>query len=129
MGKFKSLLEEFKAFIARGNVIDLAVGVIIGSAFSNIVKALVDCVMMPIIGIILGGIDFSNLSFNIGNTPILIGTFFQAVFNFLIIAVVIFSFVKIISLAKHKQKEEAPTVPETPADIKLLTEIRDLLKK
>lgn len=124
----KQFLNEFKSFIARGNVLDMAVGVIIGTAFSAIINSLVNNIMMPIIGIIIGGLDFSGLEYHVGKAVIQYGAFIQAVFNFLIIAFVLFSLLKVINMA-HKKPEEPAKAPETPADIKLLTEIRDLLKK
>lgn len=124
----KQFLTEFKSFIARGNVLDMAVGVIIGTAFSAIINALVTNVMMPIIGIIIGGVDFSGLSIKVGSAEIMYGAFIQAVINFLIIAFVLFCLLKVINLA-HKKPEEPAKAPEIPADIKLLTEIRDLLQK
>ncbi|MDD7511295.1 MAG: large-conductance mechanosensitive channel protein MscL [Peptostreptococcaceae bacterium] len=129
MEKSKGLMGEFKEFISKGNVIDLAVGVIIGGAFTAIVTSLVNDILMPIIGLILGGMDFSTLSFGIGGAQVMYGAFIQAVINFLIIAFVIFMIVKGINSMKRKE-EEAPAEPEAPAaDIQLLTEIRDLLKK
>ena len=91
------MIKEFKEFISRGNVIDLAVGVIIGGAFSTIVSSLVNDVLMPLIGIILGGIDFSNLSFKIGDAKIMYGSFIQNVIDFLIVAFCVFVFVKFIN--------------------------------
>lgn len=127
MEKWEKLLQEFKAFIARGSVVDLAVGVIVGGAFSAIVKSLVNDVLMPIIGLLLGGLNFSNLSFGLGEAKIMYGAFLQAVINFFIIAFVIFFIVKLINLVYKKQSQE--TIKTVPEDVKLLTEIRDLLKK
>ena len=124
----KKILQEFKEFISRGNVIDMAVGVIIGSAFSKIVTSLVNDVIMPLIGIIIGGLDFTKLSIKVRDSEILYGSFIQNVVDFLIIAACIFIVVKIMNKFKKKKVEE-PKPVETPADIKLLTEIRDLLKK
>lgn len=136
------MLEEFKAFIARGNVIDLAVGVIIGGAFGKIVSSLVDDVIMPIIGAITGGIDFSNyfLPLSSGVTALTLaeakkqgavlayGNFLTVVIQFLILAWIIFLMVKAINRIRVKE-EAKPTAPAAPpADIALLTEIRDLLK-
>ena len=137
------MLEEFKAFISKGNVMDLAVGVIIGGAFGKIVGSLVDDIIMPIVGAITGGIDFSNLfiglSHNVTATTLkaareqgavfAYGSFITVVINFIILAFVIFMMVKALNSAQ-KKKDEAPAAPApTPADIALLTEIRDLLKK
>ena len=128
----KKLLKEFKEFISKGNVIDMAVGVIIGSAFSKIVSSLVNDVIMPLIGIIIGGLDFKSLSVTIKNSTINYGLFIQNVVDFLIIATCIFIAVKIINnlkkLRHEEPKKEEPKKVETPQDIKLLTEIRDLLK-
>lgn len=125
----KKIFNEFKEFISKGNVIDMAVGVIIGSAFSKIVTSLVNDIIMPLIGIIIGGLDFSSLSIKIKDSEILYGSFIQNIVDFLIIAVCIFTVIKIINKFKKQKTEEEPTPVETPEDIKLLTEIRDLLKK
>ncbi len=125
--------EEFKTFIMRGNLIDMAVGVIIGGAFGKIVTSLVNDVIMPIFGIILGNIDISSLEYKIG-TPvegveqaaIRYGMFLQDVINFLIIAFCIFIFIKIMNKL-HKKKEEAPALPKPSNEEILLTEIRDAL--
>ena len=124
----KKILKEFKEFISKGNVIDMAVGVIIGSAFSKIVTSLVNDIIMPLIGIIIGGLDFTSLSIKIKDSEILYGSFIQNIVDFLIIAACIFTVIKILN--KFKKKNEVKPAPiETPEDIKLLTEIRDLLKK
>lgn len=132
MEKSKGLIGEFKEFISRGSVMDLAVGIIIGGAFTAIVTSLVKDILMPIVGLILGGLDFAGLSFGIGSAQIMYGAFIQAIINFLIIAFVIFMIVKAMNKMKNRKKIDE-TVEETPAppaeDIKLLTEIRDLLKK
>lgn len=122
------MIKEFKKFIARGNVIDLAVGVIIGGAFGKIVTSIVNDVLMPLIGVIIGGVDFTGLSFKIGEAEIKYGNFIQNVIDFLIVAFCIFILVKIVNKITHKEekKEEAPTKPD---DIALLEEIRDLLKE
>ena len=125
----KKLLNEFKEFISRGNVIDMAVGVIIGSAFSKIVTSLVNDIIMPLVGIIIGGLDFTSLSIKIKDSEILYGAFIQNIVDFLIIAVCIFTVIKLINKFKKQKPAEEPTPVETPEDIKLLTEIRDLLKK
>jgi large conductance mechanosensitive channel len=122
------MLKEFKEFALRGNVIDLAVGVVIGAAFNAIVSSLVKDVFMPLIGIVTGGLDFSSQSYSVGEASIMYGNFIQAIFIFLITAFALFLFVKGINRMK-KKKEEAPAAPAAPpADIVLLTEIRDLLK-
>lgn len=129
----KKILKEFKEFISRGSVVDLAVGVIVGGAFSKIVTSLVNDVLMPIIGIILGGLNFSTLSINIGEATIKYGAFIQNVIDFLIVAACIFIFVKFVNHLskigkKEEPKKEEPT-PKKPDDIALLEEIRDLLKE
>ena len=125
----KKIFNEFKEFISKGNVIDMAVGVIIGGAFSKIVSSLVNDIIMPLIGIIIGGLDFTNLSIKVKDSTIQYGLFIQNVIDFLIIAACIFTVIKIINKFKKQKPVEAPKPVETPEDIKLLTEIRDLLKK
>ncbi|HVN43088.1 MAG TPA: large-conductance mechanosensitive channel protein MscL [Steroidobacteraceae bacterium] len=127
-----SLLTEFKEFAMKGNVIDMAVGVVIGGAFGKIVSSLVGDVVMPLLGKVVGGVNFSDLSFNLGagptGAPVLLkyGVFLQNTFDFLIIAAAIFMALKGI----NKLKAPAPAAaPPPPADVVLLTEIRDLLKK
>jgi large conductance mechanosensitive channel len=123
------MLSEFKKFALRGNVIDLAVGVIIGVAFNAIVTSLVKDIFMPVVGLITGGMDFSGLSYAIGDATITYGNFIQAIFIFLLTALALFLFIRAINRLKRKE-EAAPQAPaELPADIKLLTEIRDLLRK
>ena len=125
------MLQEFKAFVQRGNVIDLAVGVIIGGAFGKIVASLVDNVLMPIFGRLIGGVDFTKLALTIGGTPeepvlLRYGSLIQSSIDFLILAFCVFLIVKGMNAAKRK--EPAPAPAEVPADVRLLTEIRDLLK-
>ena len=128
MSKF---LNEFKDFAMRGNVLDLAVGVIIGGAFGKIVSSVVDDILMPLVGMALGGLDFKNLSLKIGEAQVMYGNFIQNVIDFLIVAFCIFLIVKGINSLTKKKKEE-PAAPEAPAEPsneeKLLSEIRDLLK-
>ena len=125
----KKFMEEFKQFIARGNVMDLAVGVIIGGAFSAITTSLINDIVMPILGIFTGSISFAALSVTINGAVIAYGNFIQAVFNFLIMAFVVFCLIKAINRF-HRKKEEAPPAPPAPsAEEKLLAEIRDLLKE
>lgn len=135
MGKIKGFIGEFKEFISRGNVVDLAVGVIIGSSFTAIVNSLVNDIVMPTVGIIFGGIDFSSLRLVIREATdkseeaaIYYGKFIQAVVNFLLIAFVIFLVVKAINMF-HKKREEPPKEEEPSAEVQLLTEIRDILEK
>ena len=120
------MIQEFKAFIAKGNVLDLAVAVIIGGAFGAIVTSLVNDIIMPLIGVILGGTDFTTLAITFGEASITYGNFIQAIINFLIIAFVIFMIVRTANNMK-KQEEEAPA-PAGPTTEELLAEIRDLLK-
>lgn len=125
----KGFIKEFKEFISRGSVIDLAVAVVIGGAFTKIVNSLVDDIIMPIIGVIIGGINFENLMITVGTAEIRYGMFIQAIVNFLLISLVIFSIIKSINQFKKKE-EEKPEEPVAPSeDIVLLTEIRDLLRK
>lgn len=122
-------LGDFKKFISRGNVVDMAVGVIIGTAFGKIVSSLVNDVLMPFIGIFLGGVDFSALSITIGEAQIKYGTFIQTIIDFTIIAFTIFVVVKLFERLKRKE-EQAPAAPAVKSeDIVLLSEIRDLLKE
>ncbi len=127
----KKNIEEFKKFIARGNVIDLAIGVIIGGAFSSIVTSLVNNILTPILGLVLGGADFSNLAITFKNTRIEYGSFIQSVIDFLIVAICIFALVKFINKIMHikKKEEEKPAEPKKSAEVLLLEEIRDLLKE
>ena len=152
--KKKGFFAEFKEFISRGNVMDLAVGMIIGSAFTAIVNSLVNHIVMPIIGVIMGGINFENLKIvitpadeaaGIAEAAICYGSFIQAIVNFLIVALVIFLVVRTMNKFRAKMEakkaaeeaakaeaeaaaEEAPTEPEPSKEEVLLTEIRDLLK-
>ena len=126
--KTKGLFDEFKTFIKRGNVLDLAVGVIMGAAFGKIVTSLVDNVLMPIIGIIIGGHDFSNLIIKIGTAQIKYGLFIQNVIDFIIVAFCIFILVKAINKVLLTKKEE-PKVAKKSDEVVLLEEIRDQLVK
>jgi large conductance mechanosensitive channel len=138
------MLQEFKAFISRGNVVDLAVGVIIGTAFTAIVTSLVSDILMPIIGLATGGVDFTNWFFNLSGTKhatlaeaqkagaatLNYGVFLNAIIRFVIIAWAVFLLVKAVNkLSTLRQREQAAAPPPPPPeDVKLLTEIRDLLK-
>lgn len=125
----KKFFGEFKRFIARGNVMDMAVGVIIGGAFSAITASLINDIIMPLLGIFTGSISFAALSVEINGAVICYGNFIQAVLNFLVMAFVVFCLVKGLSRL-HRKKEEAPPAPPEPSnEEKLLTEIRDLLKE
>ncbi|MCA9900135.1 MAG: large-conductance mechanosensitive channel protein MscL [Ardenticatenaceae bacterium] len=121
------MVKEFKAFIAKGNVLDLAVAVIIGGAFGAIVTSLVNDIIMPLIGVILGGTDFTTLAITVGDASITYGNFIQAIINFLIIAFVIFMIVRSANGMKKKE-EPKPAAPKGPSAEDLLAEIRDLLK-
>ena len=121
--------QEFKAFIQRGNVLDLAVAVIIGGAFGAIINSLVADIITPLIGVISGGVDFAGLAITVGEASIGYGNFIQAIINFLIIAFVLFLIVRAANAAQ-KEEEAAPAAPPEPSnEEKLLAEIRDLLKK
>lgn len=138
----KKVFEEFKQFAMRGNVVDMAVGIIIGGAFGKIVSSLVADIIMPAVGMMMGCINFADLKVVLKEavmegdkviTPQLAlnyGNFIQMIIDFIIIAFSVFLFIKGLNAMKRKKKEEAPaTPPAPPADVQLLTEIRDLLKK
>ncbi len=128
----KKIVEEFKKFISKGNVIDLAVGVIIGGAFQKIVTSLVNDILMPIIGIIIGGHDFSNLTLKVKDATINYGVFIQNILDFLIVAFCIFMVIKIFNTiadnTKNKKKKEEVVLKKSNEEL-LLEEIRDLLKE
>jgi large conductance mechanosensitive channel len=121
------LLKEFRDFAMRGNVVDLAVGVIIGGAFGTIVDSLVGDILMPIIGVLSGGIDFSGLSVKVGEATLAYGKFIQAIISFTIVAFALFSVIKAMNSLKRKE-EDAPAAAGPAPEEKLLTEIRDILK-
>ncbi len=126
------MLNEFKDFIAKGNVMDLAVGIIIGAAFTAIVTSLVQDLINPLIGLFVGGLDFSGLSVGVGEARFMYGNFITAVINFLIIAVVVFLLVKAVNRIKsvaEKPDDVAPEVPTGPSQLDVLIEIRDALRK
>lgn len=129
--KSKGFFGEFKQFIARGNVMDMAVGVIIGGAFSAITTSLINDIIMPLLGIFTGSISFAEMAVEVNGAVIGYGNFIQAVLNFLVMAFVVFCLVKAMN-SFHRKKEEAPAEPapqpEPSNEEKLLTEIRDLLK-
>lgn len=129
----KGFIEEFKAFAVKGNVIDLAVAVVIGAAFGKIVSSLVDNIIMPLVGILLGGISFSGMSYQVGEAMITYGVFVQAVVDFVIVAFVIFMAVKAINKAQEMTDGEEEVEEEKPAEpseeVKLLREIRDNLRR
>jgi len=139
MENTKGFIAEFKKFISRGNVVDMAVGVVVGGAFTGIVNSLVKDVIMPIIGMLFGGIDFTGLKYvitpaegDVAEAAIYYGNFIQNIVNFLLVAFAIFVVVKAMN-SFHKKKEEEPAAPPPPPadpdDVVLLREIRDLLKK
>ena len=139
MGRF---IEEFKKFAMRGNVVDMAVGVIIGGAFGKIVTSVVNDLVMPVLGVLVGGVNFTDLKLTLkeavmdGETVVSpavtlnYGNFLQSTFDFLIITFSIFMFIKLINkLSRKKEEVQLATPPAPPADVQLLTEIRDLLKE
>ncbi len=133
------MVKEFKAFVMRGNVLDMAIGIVIGAAFGKIVSSFVGDLLMPVLGLLIGGVDFSDLKIVLKEavmqgeeviSPEVVfgyGNFIQVVFDFLIIAFAIFMLIRAVNKVKKKKEEAAPAAP--PADVQLLTEIRDLLKK
>lgn len=124
--------KEFRDFINRGNVVELAVAVAMGAAFTAIVSSLTDDIIMPLVGVLLGGLDFASLVIQVGDATIAYGNFIQAIINFLIVAFVLFLVVKGYNSMQERfikeVKEEKAEAP-LPADVQLLTEIRDLLKQ
>jgi large conductance mechanosensitive channel len=126
------IVQEFKEFINRGNVVDLAVGVVIGGAFGKIVSSLVADVITPLMGVVIGGVNFTSLKIHLGGKPdapvnLNYGNFLQSIVDFLIIAFAIFLFVKAVNAMKREKEASAPP-PEPPKQEVLLAEIRDLLK-
>jgi large conductance mechanosensitive channel len=129
----KSFIAEFKAFAMKGNVIDLAVAVVIGAAFGKIVSSLVEDIVMPLIGLLLGGVDFSGLTYKLGDAVVTYGVFLQSVVDFIIVALAIFVMVNGLNKAQktlEKKEEEAPKAPAEPSEeVKLLREIRDSVRR
>lgn len=123
------MIKEFKAFISKGNVLDLAIAVVMGAAFGKIVSSLVENIITPIVGILLGGVNFLALSFPVGEAIIQYGSFIQAVIDFLIISFAIFMFMKIANTIFRKKEEVKEVVVEVPATEQYLKEIRDLLQQ
>ncbi|SQI35188.1 Large-conductance mechanosensitive channel [Leminorella richardii] len=130
-----SLLKEFREFAMRGNVVDLAVGVIIGAAFGKIVSSLVSDIIMPPLGLLIGGVDFKQFSLVLreasGDVPAVVmnyGVFIQNIFDFIIVAFAIFMAIKLMNKLRREQPKEAAAAPEPTAEEKLLTDIRDILK-
>lgn len=124
-----SFLTEFKSFATRGNVVDLATAVVIGTAFGKIISSLVDGIVMPLIGLLLGGINISEKSFTFGQATIKWGMFLQSVIDFTIIAFAIFCLLKIINKVQYKKDQDSRKVAEASQEVLLLTEIRDILKE
>ncbi|MDR2993190.1 MULTISPECIES: large conductance mechanosensitive channel protein MscL [Bacillus] len=121
---------EFKKFAFKGNVIDLAVGVVIGAAFGKIVSSLVKDIITPLLGMVLGGVNFTDLHFGYGKSAVMYGNFIQTIFDFLIIAASIFMFIKVFNkLTSKREEEEKEELPEPTKEEELLSEIRDLLKQ
>lgn len=134
--KSRGFIDEFKEFVSRGNVIDLAVGVIIGGAFGKIVSSLVNDIIMPLVGVLLGGHDFTDLAVTVGNANITYGVFIQNIIDFIIVAVCIFVFVKVINKLNRKLKKPEPekvvdkkAVAKEDEQLKVLKDIREELKK
>lgn len=125
----KKFLQEFKEFAMRGNVMDLAVGVIIGGAFSSITTSLINDIIMPLLGIFTNSLSFADLAVQVGGAVITYGNFIQAVINFIIMAFIVFCMVKVMNRLARKKEEAPPPPPPGPShEEKLLAEIRDLLK-
>lgn len=125
----RAFLSEFKTFIARGNVLDMAVGVIIGGAFKAIADSLTNDILMPLLGTLVGRVSFADLTLTLGSAQIAYGNFLEAVLNFVIMAFAVFCIVKAVNRF-HRKKAEAPKAPPQPSnEEKLLMEIRDLLKE
>ena len=123
-------IQEFKAFAMRGNVMDMAVGVIIGGAFGKIITSLVDDILMPVIGVATGGVDFSDLSVKIMDAEVKYGNFVQNIIDFLIVALCIFMMIKAMNkLTTKKKEEEAPAAPAGPTQEELLQQILDEMRK
>ncbi len=125
----KKFLNEFKQFISKGDVVSMAVGIIIGGAFTAIVTSLVNDILTPVLGIILGGTDFTQIAITVGSESIMIGNFIQAIIDFLLKALFLFFVVKFFNSFKKKEEAKPAAPPAPPADVQLLTEIRDLLKE
>jgi large conductance mechanosensitive channel len=126
--KRKGIIAEFREFALRGNVVDMAVGVVLGAAFNAIVQALVNNIIMPIIGGLTAGVDFSKLAVKIGSVDLTYGAFISAVLNFFLVALAVFFLVKVINKVRSLSSAEEKEEPAGPTEVELLTEIRDLLK-
>lgn len=126
--KLRKGADDFKRFISRGNVVDMAVGVIVGGAFGKIVSSLVNDILMPIIGVLLGGLNFSDLSIKVGEATVKYGSFIQTIIDFLIISFSIFMMIQLFEKFKKKEEPKKEEVKKSD-EVLLLEEIRDLLKK
>ena len=124
----KKFFAEFKAFISKGDVVSMAVGLMVGSAFTAIITALNANILTPLLGILIGGVNFEDIIIKVGAAEVGVGLFIQAIINFLITAFVLFLVVKFFNSFKKKEEEKPAAPPAVPEDVKLLTEIRDLLK-
>lgn len=128
----KNFLQEFKAFALKGNVIDLAIAVIIGTAFARITTSLVNNIVMPLLGVLMGGVDFTAKSVMVGDAEVTYGVFIQSIVEFVIIALAVFVAVKMMNRLqrkKEKKEEDEAPAPEPSEEVKLLTEIRDYLSR
>ena len=123
------MIKEFKEFISKGNVLDLAIGVVMGTAFSGIVTSLVNDIIMPLVGLIIGGIDFTGMKVTVGDASITYGNFIQNIVNFLIISLSIFLFVKLINKITRNEKKKNEEKPKKDPQVELLEEILSELKK
>ena len=126
----KNFIAEFKEFISKGNAMTMAIGIIIGGAFTAIVNSLVNDIITPLLGIIIGGVDFSGIILKVGNAQVMVGNFIQAVITFLLISLVLFSIIRAFNRFKRNEEVEEAAAPAEPSEeVKLLAEIRDLLDK
>lgn len=125
----KNFIEEFKAFAMRGNVVDLAVAVVIGAAFGKIVSSLVENIVTPLIGILIGGVDMSGLTLQVGEATLKYGVFLQSIFDFIVIAFAIFMAIKVLAKVQKKAADQPKEPAPTSEEVLLLREIRDSLKK
>ena len=125
----KKFFEEFKKFSVKGNAFDMAVGVIIGGAFTSIVNSLVKDIFTPLIGVVTGGIDFSGLIITVGESQILVGNFINAIISFLLVSISVFMLVQFMNMLKKKEEEKPTPAPKPSNEEILLTEIRDILKE
>ena len=125
----KKFFEEFKTFAMRGNVVDMAVGIVIGAAFGKIVSSLVENIITPLASVLTGGVNFADLSVTVGETQILYGAFIQSIIDFVIIAFAIFIAIKVMNRVRDKEEKKPPSEKKESEEVTLLREIRDTLKK